>query len=293
MSWAGLSLVTDLELGQLEPQAVHVDAPWGHTAWGDQRAEAKRDLKIWLEMDFPEVVGVADRVLDRWAPDYAFGYTAAAYADVTSAASDDTVDDLALAAIFTTAATDRLYIGAAWGFDGLAAVLTGTRNAVASVLTVKYSGPAGWTTLTATDGTASTGGATFAQSGRITWTQPTDWQRQRLNGTGDEYFWIELSVSVALTAGVTATQMLGIRPPDGLKRCAAYLTLGHIYNGLAAASPGEERWRMQSDRYFAMAKDLYVGLKAKAGLWIDLDTSGTVGQAETVHQKGGHVFYRA
>jgi hypothetical protein len=292
MSWAALSLVTDQELGQLEPQAVHVDAPWGSTSWPDQRAEAKRDLKIWLEMDFPEVPGVADRVLDRWAPDYVFGYTAAAYTDITSAASDDTVDDVALKTIFTTAATDKLYVGAAWGFEGIAAVLTGTRNAVASVLTVKYSGPAGWATLTASDGTAVSG-ATFGQSGRIIWTQPTDWQRQRLNGTGDEYFWIELSVSVALTAGVTASQLLGIRPPDGLKRCAAYLTLGHIYNGLAAASPGEERWRMQSDRYFAMAKDLYVGLKAKAGLWIDLNTSGAVSEAEASPQKGGHVFYRA
>lgn len=292
MSWPGLTLVTDLTLGQLEPQATHPDAPWGSTTWPEARAEAKRDLKMWLEMDYPEIPGVADRVLDRWRMDYAFGYTGSAYTDVTGAARDDTPDDLALAAILATPASDRLYLGAAWTFDGLGAVLTGTRNAASSVLTVKYSGPTGWTALSATDGTAVSG-VTFAQSGRIKWTAPTDWQRQRLNGTGDEFFWVELSVSNALTSGVTAAQVLGIRPPDGLVRCAQYLALGHILNGLASQSPGEERWRQQADKYFSMAKDLYVGLKAKAGVWLDLDISGDITPSETTRQKGGHVFYRA
>lgn len=293
MSWPGLTLVTDAEIGQLEPQAIAADQPWGDTYWPDARAMAKQDLKIWLELDFPEVVGVADRVLDRWAADYVFAYTASAYTDVTSAARDDTPDDLALATIFTTPASDRLYLGAAWTFDGLLAVMTGTRNANASTLTVKYSGPAGWTALTASDGTAASG-ATFGKSGRVTWTAPEDWQRQRLNGTGDEFFWIELSVSSALTSGTTLAQVLAIRPPDGFKRCAAYLSLGHILNGLAAQSPGEERWRAQADKYFAMAKDLYAGLKGKASLWIDLDASGAVQPpSETTVGKGGHVFHRA
>lgn len=292
MSWPGLTLVTDQLIGQLEPQATHPDAPWGDTAWPAARAEAKRDLKMWLEMDFPEVPGVADRVLDRWPMDYVFGYTGGVYSDVTAATGDDTPADMAVATILATPASDRVYLGAAWTFDGALAVLTGTRNAAASVLTVKYSGPTGWTTLSATDGTAS-GGATFAQSGRITWEAPADWQRQRLNGTGDEFFWIELSVSAVLTAGTTATQVLGIRPPDGLTRCAQYLALGHILNGLASQSPGEERWRQQADKYFTMAKDLYVGLKAKAGVWLDLNTSGTITPTEVTHQKGGHVFYRA
>lgn len=297
MSWPALALVSDAELGQLEPEATAGDSPWGGVTWPNQRAEAKRDLRIWLELDFPEIVGVADRVLDVWPADYVFGYTSAAYADRTSEARNDTESDLPLAAILATPASDRIYLGAAWTFDGLLAVLTGTKNAAASVLTVKYSGPSGWTTLTSThginDGTAS-GGATFAQSGRITWTAPTNWQRQRLNGTGDEFFWVELSVSNALTSGVTATQLAAIRPPDGLKRCAAYLTLGHIYNGLAAQAADPERWRNQSDKYFAMAKDLYTGLKGRSALWIDLDHSGTVDPpVETTVGIGGHVFYRA
>ena len=292
MSWAALSLTTDAELGQLEPEATSTSQPWGRTSWPDARAEAKRDLKIWLEMDYPEVIGVADRVLDKHAPDYVFGYTGSVYSDLTSGARDDTEDDLALATVFTTFGADKLYVGTLWGFDGLAVTMTGTRNATASVLTVKYSGPTGWTSLTATDGTAVSG-VTFAQSGRITWNAPSTWQRERLNGTGDEYFWVELSVSAALTSGATASNLLGIRPPDGLKRIASYLALGHIYNGLAAGAPGEERWRGQSEKYFAMAKDLYVGLKAKSGVWLDLNRSGAIEAAETLVQRGGHVFYRA
>lgn len=293
MSWPALTLVTDQDLGHLEPQATANSEPWGQATWPDQRAEAKRDLKVWLELDFPEIVGVADRVLDVWCADYVFAYTGSAYTDQSSNARNDTPDDVAIASILTTPASDRLYIGGAWTFDGLKAIMTGTRNAAASVLTVKYSGPTGWTALTANDGT-DVSGKTFAQSGRVTWVTPTDWQRQRLNGTGDEFFWIELSVSAALTSGTTLAQILAIRPPDGLKRCATYLTLGHIYNGLAAASPGEERWRQQSDKYFTMARDLYTGLKVKSSLWIDVDSSGAIQPpSETNLGVGGHVLYRA
>ena len=286
MSWAGLVLVTDSDLGNLEPEATAPTSPWGKTTWTDQRAEAKNDLRIWIENDFVHIKGVADKVLDAWAGDYALALTGGAYSDVTNEAGNDTESDLALATVFTTFGTDRLYIGAEWAFDGLYVLQTGTKNAAASTLTVKYSGPtaasssgSAFTSLTVTDGTLSSG-ATFAKSGKITWTQPSDWQRIRFNGTGNEYFWVELSVSAALTASTTATQIATIRPYPGLKRVASYLSLYHIYNGLAAGSPGEERWRLQADKYFEMAKSLYAALKNNAGLWIDMDVSGTVEPGE-------------
>jgi hypothetical protein len=212
---------------------------------------------------------------------------------VTSAARNDTPDDIDLSTVFTTPGTDALYVGTAWGFSGLHVGMTGTKNATTSALTAKYYGPAGWTSLSAADGTSVTA-KTFARAGRVTWIEPTDWQRVRLAGTGEEFFWIELTVSATLTSGTSVVQLLGVRAPDGLKRCAAYLTLGHIYNGLAAASPGEERWRLQSDKYFQMARDLYAGLKQSSGLWIDVNTSGSISDGEpTLTQVGGHVFYRA
>lgn len=282
MSWAALSLVTDQEIGELEPEATSSTAPWGRTTWSDARAAAKRQLKAWIDNDFPGVPGVADRVIDSWQADYLFGYTASAYSDITGAGEDDTESDITLSTVLATVGSDRLYVGAAWTFNGLRILQTGTRNANASTLTVKYSGPTApqtWTALTMTDGTSASS-ATFGQSGRITWTQPTNWQRIRLNGTGEEYFWVELSVSATLTSGTSITQILPIRAPDSLKLSALYLSLAFIYNGLAAGSPGEERWRQQGREYYEMAQANYAALKNNANLWIDMDVSGTVSQAE-------------
>lgn len=275
MGWSGLTLVTDAELGQLEPEATNSALPWGATTWASQRTEAKRDLKILLEADFPDVPGVADRVIDTWPPDQGFGYTASAYVDYLNELRSDTEIDVPLATIFATFGTDRLYIGTNFEFEGLAVVLKDSVNAAASVLTAKYKGPSGWTSLSATDGTAAAG-ATFAKSGRITWTIPTDWQRQTLNGTSEEYFWVELSISAALTAGTKASQILPVRAPDGLKRVTAFLALHHIYNGLAAAAADPERWQKKADMYLTRAAELYDKLKAKAGVWIDLNRDNVI-----------------
>jgi hypothetical protein len=278
-SWSGLSLVSDAEIGQLEPEAI--SNAWGAVTWPAQRAEAKRSLKIWLESDFPAVVGVADRVIDTWKPDYAFGLTASAYTDLTNEVSNDTEDDVTLSSVFATFGTDKLYIGAAWEFDALAILMKDTRNAAAAAMTVKYSGPAGFASISPTDGTAAAG-ATFGKSGRITWTTPTDWQRVKLNGTGDEYYWIELSVSAALTAGAKASQILPVRAPDGLKRIAAYLALHHIFNGLAAGAAEPEFWQTKADNYATEASELYGRLKASSAIWLVINRTNAVTQEERV-----------
>jgi hypothetical protein len=282
MGWAGLTLVSDTELGRLEPESTDSDAPWGATTWSSQRTEAKEDLKIRIETDFG--AGAPDKVLDKWPADYAFGYTSSAFSDITSAARDDNPADVDLAGIFATAATDRIYLGSTVEFDALHVNMTATRNATASVLTARYSGATvngvtNFTSLSATDGTAAAG-ATFAKSGRITWTVPSDWQRIRLNGTGDEYYWVELSISVVLTAGTSAAQLALVKAHSGLKRVTAYLALYHIYNGLAAGSPGEERWRLQAQKYLLMANDLYTKLKAKGSIWLDLNNDDVVDTTE-------------
>lgn len=286
MGWAALSLVSDAEIGQLEPEAVAVGAPWGATTWANARAEAKRDLKIMLEADFSEVPNVADRVVDTWRPDWVLSFIGSAFNDVTSNAANKDEDDVPLGTIFTTFGTDRLYIGAASEFEALRILMTGTVNANASVLTVKYSGPAagagpsGWPTLTVTDGTITTG-KTFAKSGRITWTTPADWQRETLAGMSDAYYWLELSVSAALTAGTAATQILPVRPHDGLKRVAAYLSLAHIFKGLAAAAANPESWLERSVAYQDDAEELWGKLKSSAAVWLDMNRDEAITPAET------------
>lgn len=290
MSYTRLILVTDADIGNVEPEATHSTRPWGAATWPEARAEAKRDLKIWIERDFGKVngryyPGVSDRLLDRWAPDWAFRYTAAAFTDISVALRDDNEEDVDVAAALATAGSDRIYIGALWEFSGVAIKLLDSVNAAQSVLTAKYWAPTGgWVTLSAADGTA-VGGATLAQSGRVSWTVPPNWERRRLNGTAEEFFWVELSVSGALTAGTAATQILPVRAPDGLKRVACYLALGHIFDGLAAAAATPEAWRVRAtnkDRtgYRDMAEDLYASLRDAGGIAIDLNLNEAVDKPE-------------
>lgn len=292
MSWNRLLLVTDADLGNLEPEATSSDRPWKNATWPKQRAEAKRDLKIWIDTDFPQIPGASDRIIDRWNPAYVFQYTGGSYTDVTSAARDDNEEDVALATALANAATDKIYIGAPFEFEGIAAKLLDHVNAVSSVLTVKYWSGNQWVTAGASDAT-NLSGKTFAQSGRIMWTLPTDWERRRLNGTGEEYFWVELSVSVALTAGTKATQLLPVREPDALKRIACYLSLYHILNGLAQAAAEPDRWEKKAQGYWDRAVGLYAAVKGGHALWLDLSSNDVIEPAEQQQGRGGVTFGRA
>ncbi len=280
--WANLTLVTDADLGAIEPQAIAAGSPWGATTWASARAEAKRELKIWIESAFGDIVGASDRILDRHPADYVFGYTGAAYTNRTTEATDRTEEDLALDAIFATPATDRIYIGATYQFEGLLVKLKDSLNAAAVTLTAKYFNGGdvdGWKALTITDGTKA-GSAAFAQTGRITWTIPDDWERSSLNGTTEEYFWIELTVSAALTAGTAASAILAVRAPDGLKRVATYLALYFICNGLERQAVQPEEWEKKADKYWTRATDLFQTLKEHGGIPLDANRDQVVSRAE-------------
>lgn len=281
MGWSGLTLVTDADLGALEPEAV--SGAWRSTSWPNQRTEAKRDLKIWLERDFPKIPGVVDRIRDTYKSDSVLGFTAGSYSDVSDATGDDTEDDVTLSSIFVTPASDYLYVGTVGEIDGLQVAMLAHLNANASVLSAAYSGAGGWTNLTITDGT-STGGATFAKSGRISWAVPSDWQRRTLNDRNTAYFWIRLSISAALTSGTSIGQLLVVKAPDGLKRVCALRALGYIYKNLAAQSPSTDYWGGRTQNqfktgYWDIADELYATLRDKGGIPIDVDDDGTIDQA--------------
>jgi hypothetical protein len=287
MAWSGLTLCTDSDLGTLEPASTN--GQWGAFTWANQRAEAKRDIKIWLQNDYqsrlPGVAVVADRILDTYGAEKVWGYTASTYADKTTEATESTENDVNLAAIFATVGTDRVYLASLSSFDGIDVRMLANLNAIASVLTVKYSGPSGWTSLTHTDGTALSG-KTFAQTGRITWTQPGDWQRRTLNNSADAYYWIELSVSVALTAGTSAGQLLVIQAQEGLKRVCALQALGYIAKNLAAQAPSTDYWLHKARNQFKTgymdeADKLYAEMRDKGGIPIDLNLDGVIEEEET------------
>ncbi len=280
MGWNGLNLVTDPELGQLEPEAISPKLPWGATTWPDARTEAKRDLRIWLERDFADIPGVCDRVLDRWAFTYAWGLTGGTYTDRTSPIGEFTENDVPLASIFATPAADRLYLAGEWEFEGLFVSMLEQLNANAATLTAKYWNGKAWTAFgTVQDGTLVSN-ATLAQSGRITWVLPSDWERRRLNGTADFYYWIELSVNAALSPSTAAGQLMAVHAPAGLKRVAQYLALQKILKGLAAQSGAPEEWLKRAEDYGADAQALYTSLLEKGGIPLDINKSQSIDRGE-------------
>lgn len=275
MSWTHLTLVTDADIAALEPEAGHPSEPWGQTAWTAARTEAKRDLKIWIDADYASIPGASDRVRDRWAPELVFAYTGSAYTDRTSEVSDNTEEDLNLAGVFATFSTDALYVGADYEFSGLFVKVLDSLNANASVMTVKYWNGSAWTSLSATDGTIAVTGKTLSGSGRVTWTLPSSWERRTLNGS-DPYYWVQVTISAALTAGTAATQILPIRPPDALKRVAAYLSLAHICTGLAAQAATPEYWQQKADSYWTKAQDLYTRIRQGGGIPFDVNADDVI-----------------
>jgi hypothetical protein len=74
-------------------------------------------------------------------------------------------------------------------------------NANASVLTAKYWNGSDWAALSnVTDGTIAVAGKTLSGDGQITWDVPSDWAASTINGI--TAYWVQLSVSLALSAAV-------------------------------------------------------------------------------------------
>lgn len=139
--------------------------------------------------------------------------------DYSDAAQDgSTGTDVTLSSLDTVANGDWVLVGSAVPFRGLN-VDVDAANSTSATLSVHYWNGSAWTDISPSDGTAS-GGATFAQDGNITWTVPTAWTTAKLtdiytsafkNGkTGEELYWLRLSVSAALDSSTTLNSLLAM-----------------------------------------------------------------------------------
>lgn len=120
-----------------------------------------------------------------------------------------------------------LLIGAVRPFRGVHVTMDANVNANASVLTVKYRKTDDtWAAVAGqSDGTILTG-ATFGQTGAVTWTVPTDWKRASLLDIADlkakalteipsqhihePFFWTRWEVSAALDASTLVDAMVAM-----------------------------------------------------------------------------------
>ena len=134
----------------------------------------------------------------------------------------DTGTSLSLNSFSTAANSDFIYVGSHIPFRGVRVIIGNTNAGSASVLTVKYrKSDNTWADISVTDGTSS-GGKTFAQTGNVTWTLPTDWIARSLVSIGDttlvapailnepEMYWTRWETDVVFDSTVTATGMLAM-----------------------------------------------------------------------------------
>lgn len=136
-----------------------------------------------------------------------------------NAQDNSTSTDVTLSSLGTAAQNDFVYVGSYVPFGGVT-IDVDAANGTASVLTVKYrKSDNTWADITATDGTTS-GGASLAIDGSVTWTVPTDWITTRLRDTADtklqlgltmtEMYWTRWEFSGGLDSSTTQNSWISI-----------------------------------------------------------------------------------
>jgi hypothetical protein len=233
MSWAPNDLVTDADLLAHYPKLL---TQFGQVTWTEARAKA---IEEWL---WPQLLGAnfdPQRFRTRFAPAAVRIDANGTFTDVTSAAQNDTTDDLTLATAFATTST-RLCIGSASPFRGLSVRVADTPNATAATLAVSVWCDS-WRQVAVRDHTQATSGVPFSRGGAITWALPEDWVTRTLDGTVG--YWARLTLSVAPTAGKAG--QVGVIRRSRLCGPVTHRTLSSIFRGAQLAQDGP--WRELAD----------------------------------------------
>jgi hypothetical protein len=285
MSWRPNDLVTDADLLAYESNILE---QFGRYDWKEKRGKAIED---WLAPILRSHGFPIERLRTRYEVDQAFGYTAAAFSDVTAAVKSTTADDLNLATTFATAGSDALYIGYSKVFRGLSVRLLESVSSVTGTVTVAYWND-GWTALTVADGTAKTTGKTLSGGGAMTWRVPDDWVVRPINSS-DPRYWVKVTVSATPT-GATAGQIAVIRQ-SLLRGPVTFRTLSLIFREAPTGGPGP--WADKASYYETEADAALQRALTSLGSEFDTDESDQVSEEEgeqtTAEITGGWRMERA
>lgn len=166
-----------------------------------------------------------------------------AYDESDVAQDGDAATEVVLDALSTAANGDYLYVGSHLPFAGVRVDMSADASEVnteVNTLTVNYWNGSSWVTASATDGSTS-GGASMAVDGSVTWTVPVNWKSASLLAIGEissaqqpaagvpyrdiPMYWTRWQWSAAMSATVRADQLLAIN------RSTAYaeLVTGRLY----------------------------------------------------------------
>lgn len=281
-SWHPNDLVSDVDLLAYEASIL---TQFDRTDWQDKRTKALED---WV---FPILRAAGfdpDALRTRAEPTKVWGFTAAAYTDLTNAATSTTTDDVNLATVFTTVGTDILYIGSTKPFRGLSLRLLENVSAVAALVTVAYWGDS-WTSLAIADQTQKTTGKSFSGGGAITWRQPVDWVTRAINSS-DRLYWVKVTISATPTSA-KAAQIAVIRR-SVLCAPSAFRTLELIFRE-ASTTQGAGPWLDKAAFYKVEADLALERALAAVGSEIDTDASDEISDTETAQtseEAGGGTF---
>lgn len=159
-----------------------------------------------------------------------------AYTNDTAAVTDySAATNSNLDALDTLANGDWVVAGYSARFNNLYVDMDAANlNVNAATLAVAYWNGTAWAAVAGlSDGTIS-GGATFRQDGTISWTMPTDWQQNTVDGV--TAFHVRLSVSAALSAQVDVDEVRVIDSSGQLVEITAPISAIRLaFNGLAGA----------------------------------------------------------
>jgi hypothetical protein len=267
-SWHPADLVTDQDLVDYESTIL---TKFGASTWLAKRTKALED---WL---FPILRANRfdpQQLRTRFEADRVLGLTGGVYTDLTVAARDGTADDLNLAAVIATPATDALYVGAQAPFRGLFVGVTDQVSSASATLSARYwSGQ--WATLDVTDGTIASAGKTLSGGGSVVWPMPADWSRRALADAAATY-WVKVTLTATPT-GAKAGQLAVIRA-SLLRAPAIYRTLQLIFAEAETGADGP--WVERADFYGKEAAAAMSRALPLIGDEFDTDASDQIGAAE-------------
>ena len=145
----------------------------------------------------------------------------AAYADYTSAASDDDgATHVDLRSLDTAAAGSWVLVGGALPFTGVRVRMNANANRSAAALAAEYWNGTAWAAVSElVDGTAYNGAA-LGRDGEVRFAEPASWTAATIAGTTG--FWLRLSVGARLH-GSTLVGGLRLREP---RKADYFLTVG-------------------------------------------------------------------
>src|SRR4029077_3962402 len=269
MSWAPNDLVSDVDLRDYEASVL---TGFGQSTWQARRAKALED---WL---FPilKTRGFNPfRLRTRYDPTTAYGFTASSYTDITGASQSATDDDINLATIFATPASDAIYVGSEEMFRGLFIRQLDTVSSAASVLSVAYFNGT-WKNLTISDGTTQVAGKSLSGSGSVTWTLPVDWITRKVS-TSAPLYWAKVTVSATPTSA-KASQIGTIRS-SSLRAPLVFRTLQLIFQEAPTGADGP--WRDKAAFYKDEADEALSRALAICGGEFDSDSSDLVSSTES------------